>query len=161
MNEEHFLAIEKKHTTDPLIGLIADVSWAIMNFDKRFSGNANGRTLILSPALSSVYDTRVIRGEFCLGVQSRMFSRMWNIPWKLAIGIRNSPGLYLCFATGAKPPNHYGLLRLYLRPSETKAMLEYPRIKIVRISDQGDDMSWRPDSHFYLPIKKIDKPDWG
>lgn len=160
MKEDYFMTAEKKMPGDPLVGLISSISWAITNFDKRFPGDPKGRALFVSPALSSVYDTRIIGGEFCIGFQNEMFDKMWHIPWKLSMVIMNEPGIYFCFATGAKPPNHYGMLRFYLRHSETKALLNYGRVKVCRISDSGDDMSWRPESHFYLPLKKIGAPDW-
>lgn len=161
MNESHFLSIEKKFPDDPLIGLLSDISWSIMNFDKRFTGDRNSRTIIVSPALASVYDTKVVDGDFCIGFQEDMFKRMWDIPWKLALVIRNSPGIYFCFATGAKPPNHYGLIRFYLRSKETDSLLMYDKVKVIRVSPEGDNMSWRPNSHFYLPLKKINAPDWA
>lgn len=161
MDESHFTSAEKKSPNDPLVGLISDISWAVTNFDNRYPGDPQGRVLVISPALASVYDTRVISGEFCIGFQKRMFERMWEIPWKLSMVITKEPGIYLCFATGAPAPNHYGMLRLYLRPSETRALIKHDRIKVCRISEKGDDMSWRPGSHFYLPLKKIGEPDWG
>lgn len=161
MNENSFSNIEKQHPDNKVVSLIAGMSWAVMNFDKRFPGDKMGNSLIVSPAFSPMMGFEIIDDEFCVGVSGKMYQDMWRIPWKLAIALKNTPGIHFCFATGAKPPNHYGIIRFYLRPAMAKMLFHFDEVKICHMSGEGDDLSWQKGSHFYLPLKKIHQADWA
>lgn len=150
---------KKNYPYSDIAALLSNVDWAIMNFDRKFSGSS-ANILFLSPAFSSMIGVEVIDKQFCIGVPTKLFEKMWRIHWRCAVTIEKDPGVFLAFATHQSPPNHFGMIRLYLRPRLAHASRLVEEIVVCRMADDGTNMAWDANSSFSLPIKKLKRPDW-
>jgi hypothetical protein len=152
-------SVMKRNPLNHEVHLLAELAHELANFGSGKKINLK-HTYVASTYLSSCFAYDIVDGKAYMGIPDELFDVFLKIRWYVVHFIRNTPGIFLVFDMGNKPNNHPVSIRFFLRRSRVNSLLNFKKIRLVRMNSMGEASLNSLDDFFDLDVREVDRLEW-